>query len=210
MELSIYREGAEVVDPETKQALGREKNLIGIVHVIGADTDFSEAIPVNTPIDKFQEGDTGFILRKAPTLAIADITTPDGGESPYGSFLTGEIIGRLQKDPELKIIEQKNLGARLLDELRGIKADAVLVGTVTEIEGGNASVNLRMVDTSSAAVLHSARKLVLNPEKPVRPVDQKKLEAAKKEKAAKKKEDTTKSGTEPDIFDRILHAIYER
>ena len=210
MEVSIYREGDEIVDPETKAVLGREKDLIGIIHVIGVDKDFSEAVPVDTPIDSFREGDTGVLLRKSPTIAVADITTPDGKESPYGSFLTGQIVENLHKDPELKIIEHKDLGSRLLDQLRGIKADAVLVGTVTEVPGGDASVNLRMVDTSSAAVLHSARKLLQNPEKPINPGGQAQKKAPQQNKATKKNADGEKIGRETDLLDRILHAIYER
>ena len=97
-----------------------------------------------------------------------------------------------------------------MDKLRGIEADAVLVGTVTGVKDGTVSVNLRMVDTSSSAVLHSARKLVQNPERPIEPIQQKKAEASKKKKVTKKGADSKEAGKEPDILDRILHAIYDR
>jgi hypothetical protein len=211
VEMGVYREGDEVVDPQTNQVLGRDKDLVGIIHIIGTQDDFSEAVPVDAPVTAFQEGDTGVFLRKAPTVAVADITTEDGTESPYGQFLTGQIINKLNQGRGLKIIEQKDLGSRLLDRFRGVEADAILVGTVTEVEGKGASVNVRMVDTSSAAVLHSSRKLVSNPEKPIEPVTAEQREKEKKEQAGTgKTSEKEQSKKEPDILDRILNAIYNR
>jgi TolB-like protein len=209
VEMGVHREGGEIVDPETKQVLGREKKLIGIIQLIGVEEDFSHAVPVDVSIEEFQEGDTGILMGESPTVAVAGITTLDGGESPYGSFVTDQLIGKLHGNPELNVIEHRQLGLRLLDQIRGVKADAILVGTVTRVKDG-ASINLRMVDTSSAAVLHSARKVIRDPEKPVRPASQQKKKAEKKKSASRKKAASKKSGREPDIFDRILRAVYER
>ncbi|NQU07166.1 MAG: hypothetical protein HQ583_01300 [Candidatus Abyssubacteria bacterium] len=212
LELNVYREGEQIIDPETEKALGREKDLVGIIHLIGVEEDYSRAIPFNTPIEKFREGDTGAFLRKTPTLAVAKFTTLDGEESPYGSMISNQIIEKLNQNPELKLIEHKQLGFRLLDEIRGLKADALLVGTVADVDDGVA-VNLRMVDTSTAAVLHSMRKVVQNPEKPVRPGGRKKEKSltprakSGKGKAGSKSDSTTEDAG---ILDRLLRAIYDR
>jgi curli biogenesis system outer membrane secretion channel CsgG len=75
------------------------------------------------------------------------------------------------------------------------------------------AVNLRMVDTSTAAVLHSTRKVVQNPEKPVRLGDRKKeksltrrAKSGKGKAGSKSDSETGKSGA----LDRLLRAIYDR
>jgi hypothetical protein len=64
-----------------------------------------------------------------------------------------------------------------------------------------------MVDASTAAVLHSTRRVVRNPEKPIQPAERKK--AKKSSKKEPESEETTE-GRKTDALDRILRAIYER
>jgi TolB-like protein len=261
LELNVYREGDEIVDPETGQTLGREKSFVGILQIVGVENDYSKAVPVHTAAGKFQEGDTGVFLRESPVLAVAGITALDGGESPYGSLVAEQIIGKLNQNPELKVVERKQLGQILrelaiqnalsgpglpaelpsevqkrqmtleapelkeggppvvLDEgmaekLRKLQgADALIVGTVADVNGHGA-VNLRLVDTSTAAVLFSTHKMVGNPEKPIQQARQEEEKgsteptASEKTTTAEPVSRSTKGG--PDLLDRILRAVYQR
>lgn len=259
LELNVYREGDEIVDPKTDQILGREKEFVGILQIVGAESEYAKAVPVDAPIGNFRVGDTGVFLRESPVLAVAGITTLDGEESPYGSLVAEQVIGKLNQNPELKVVERRQLGQilrelaiqnalsgpglpaelpsqvqkrqmtleapaleqgepiRVLDEglaekLRTLQgADAIIVGTVADVDGHGA-VNLRVVDTSTAAILFSTHKMVGNPEKPIQRVSKEEAsteEGASEETAsAQPASRSTKGG--PDLLDRILRAVYQR
>ncbi len=261
LELNVYREGDEIIDPKTGQTLGREKRFVGILQIVGVEKDYSKAVPVHIAAGEFREGDTGVFLRKSPVLAVAGITTLDGEESPYGSLVAEEILGKLNQHSELKVVERRQLGQILrelaiqnalsgpglpaelpsevqkrqmtldapelkedrqqvvLDEgmaekLRTLQgADAVILGTVANVDGRGA-VNLRVVDTSTAAVLFSTHKMVGNPEKPIQQARQEEGKgvtepsASEETAAAEPVSRPTKGG--PDLLDRILRAVYQR
>ncbi len=120
---NIYREGAEIVDPITGDVLGNAKQLVGTIQIIGEAETYSEALPVDTPISAFQEGDIGVFLRKKPTLAVANITTVDGKYSPYGAMVSEAIIGKLAESKDLTLLERSQIG-QVLEELS--KQDALL------------------------------------------------------------------------------------
>ena len=260
LEASVYREGEEIVDPVTGQILGREKDLVGVIQIIGVEEAYSKALPVDTPIADFREGDIGVFLRERPALAVADITTLDGRRSPYGTLLSEEIAAKLNTSPDLIILERAQLGqvirelakqnamlghvpegetvaetrerlaasgtsqsptAAVLDESMVEKmsmlegADALLVGTVAAVKGG-ASVNIRIVHTSTGAVLYSTQNLVREPEKPIRMLSKKKPQKPKKrpepavDTATPAEEGNPSGWQKGDALDRILRAIYER
>lgn len=265
IELSVYREGEELVDPETKASLGKEKQFVGVIQVIFADAKFSKAVPIDVPAEKIREGDTGIYMRQSPVLAIAGVTTIDGEESPYGAMLSEKLIGEFEENPSLHVVERRELGkvlrelaiqnallnpavpdipadgamkqksslgpldlksddtgpefepGSIAEKMRMIKgADAIIFGTVTDV-GGKAAINLRMVDTSTAAILFSAYKIVGNPEKPVDPPYSEDQAAPTHTEEAKASAKTSaepvsnkpKSGDQ-DLLDRILRAIYNR
>jgi curli biogenesis system outer membrane secretion channel CsgG len=120
---NIYREGAEIIDPITGDALGYAKQLVGTVQIIGEAETFSEALPVDTPTSVFQEGDIGVFLRKKPTLVVANITTVNGKHSPYGAMISEAIIGKLSESKDLTLLERKQIG-QVLEEMA--KQDALL------------------------------------------------------------------------------------
>jgi len=119
---NIYREGEEIIDPITGDVLGHAKQLVGAIQIIGEADTYSEALPVDTPISAFQEGDVGVFLRKKPTLAVANITTVDGKKSPYGAMISEAIVGKLSNSRDLILLERKQIG-QVLEELA--KQDAM-------------------------------------------------------------------------------------
>jgi TolB-like protein len=261
MELNVYREGEEITDPETGRLLGREKDFVGIVQIIGVEKEYSQVVPIEANTGDFRESDTGEFLRGSPTLAVAGITNLNGDESPYGMLLSEQIIGTLKQNPEVKVVERKHLGQilrelaiekfllprtpadatrgnekpialktldlkeaeppevpdnSLAEKLRMIKgADAVIVGTVADVNGA-AAVNLRVVDTSTAAVLYSTHKVVGNPEKSIQARGlfggiAESDEAAPEETSIETVKSKSRSETDKgDLLDRILRAIYSR
>lgn len=257
-ELNVYREDERISDPETGKTLGREKNFLGTVQIITVEDEYSKAVPINMSAGEFQEGDIAVFLRKSPVLAVVGIRTLDGEESPYGSLLSEEIIGKLKENPELKIVERRELGQvlhelaiqsavrkpkltpgispdvqekeisiktmrlgdgeeQIADEdiadklqlLRG--ADALILGTVAEVQGG-AAVNLRVVDTSTAAVFVSTYRRVAKPEKPISSAGQKEKKRLKEAVSTQARGQPVSRPTETrgDFLDRILRAIYQR
>jgi curli biogenesis system outer membrane secretion channel CsgG len=145
---NIYREGEEILDPVTGEALGYAKKLVGMIQIVGETDTYSEALPVDTPINVFQEGDVGVFLRKKPTLAVADITTVDGKKSPYGMMVSEAIIGELSRSKDLQLLERKQKG-QILEELASQHAmldlsdsDAVsdesMLGKMSMLEGADA------------------------------------------------------------------------
>jgi len=156
---TVYREGGEITDPITGKKLGREKQLVGTVQIIGESQAFSEALPVDTPASAFREGDIGEFLRKKPTLVVADLTTAEGQEIPFGMTVSEGIRGKLSKSSLLTVLEPKQVGKlvndlakqnavldqpssapdqqaaavsdnSMLNSMKMLKADAILVGTV--------------------------------------------------------------------------------
>lgn len=264
IELNVFRAGEALTDPDTGDVIGREKNLVGIVQVIGVGKQYAEAVPVNQSWRDFREGDVGMFLKKSPVLAVAGITTLDGQDSPYGALLSEQLIGKFNQYPGLKVVERRQLGQVLrelaiqnailspelppelpsearreqiklesldigetsppliIDEgmaekmrmLRG--ADAIVVGTVADMNG-NGAVNLRMVDTSTAAVIFSTHQMVGNPEKPIyaggkseeeRDIFRGEREAEVAE-AGSGGADRSRS-ERLDLLDKVLRAIYQR
>ncbi len=120
---NIYREGEEIIDPITGDVLGNAKQLVGTIQIIGEEESYSEALPVDTPISAFQEGDIGVFLRKKPTLAVANLTTVDGKHSPYGAMVSEAILGKLSESKDLTLLERKQIG-QVLEEMA--KQDALL------------------------------------------------------------------------------------
>jgi curli biogenesis system outer membrane secretion channel CsgG len=162
---NIYREGEEILDPITGDALGYAKKLVGTIQIIGESETYSEALPVDTPISAFQEGDIGVFMRKKPVLAVADLTTLDGKKSPYGTMISEAIVGKLSGSKNLSLLERKQIG-QVLDELANQDAmlnladtdaisdettlskmsmlegaDALLVGTVAQAGGVTKSID---------------------------------------------------------------------
>jgi TolB-like protein len=260
VELSMYREGEEIIDPETGHTLGREKAFIGIIQIVGVEEGFSTALPVDATAAAFQQGDAGVFLRESPVLAVAGITTLDGKDSPYGALLAEEIISKLKQSSDIKVVERNQLGQVLrelaiqnailggaalsdrsmgaenklipieltgsryndspdialegmIEKMQMIKgADALIVGTVANVRGRGA-VNLRLVDTSTAAVLYSTRKLVRKPEKPIRTAEPKKPvspDDAASEEVTEQRPASRPTSSKGDLLDRILRAIYQR
>jgi curli biogenesis system outer membrane secretion channel CsgG len=260
IELNVYREGEELVNPDTGVSLGKDKKFVGVVQIIFAEKEFSKAVPMDAGAETIKEGDTGVYLRKSPVLAIAGITTQEGEESPYGGMLSEKLIGKFNENPDLRVVERRQLGKvlrelaiqnallnpnspeinpagvekreaalgpldieqgrqvdeALADKLKEIQgADAIIFGTVTDVEGRGA-VNLRVVDTSTAAILFSTYHIVGNPEKPieVKEVKDSTQEVAGGSDSAEKKttaEPVKNTGSKvPDLLDRILRAIYQR
>ena len=125
---------------------------------------------------------------------------------------------------EIKLIPIESTGSRyndspdialegMIEKMRMIEgADALIVGTVANVKGRGA-VHLRLVDTSTAAVLYSTRKLVRNPEKPIRmaesgePVSP---DDESSEKVTEQKPASRLASSKGDLLDRILRAIYQR
>jgi hypothetical protein len=265
IELSVYREGEELVDPETGASLGKEKNFVGVIQIIFADKKFSKAVAIDVPSEKIKEGDTGIYMRQSPVLAIAGITTIDGEESPYGAMLSEKLIGKFGENPSLHVVERRQLGKVLrelaiqnallapavpdkypdsarnrksslgpldlksdenelqfepesiADKMRMIKgADAIIFGIATDVNG-KAAINLRVVDTSTAAILFSAYKVVANPEKPVGSLYLEEQVAPTHTEEAKAETKTSAvpvknrpASGDQDLLDRILRAIYNR
>ncbi|GAB4343853.1 MAG: hypothetical protein Kow0099_22670 [Candidatus Abyssubacteria bacterium] len=129
---NVYREGGEIVDPVTGDTLGREKQLVGTIQIVGEAETYSEALPVDTTVDVFREGDVGVFLRKKPTLVIANLTTVDGTESPFGKTISEGIIGKLSKSEHLTVVEPNQIGT-LADELA--RQNAALDQTPSALEG---------------------------------------------------------------------------
>jgi hypothetical protein len=162
---NIYREGEEILDPVTGDALGHAKNLVGTIQIIGETETYSEALPVDADISAFQEGDIGVFLRKKPILAVADLTTVDGKKSPYGTMISEAIIGKLGGSKNLQLIERKQISSvleelgnqyatldlpatdavsdsNMLSKMSTIEgADALLVGTVAIAKGVTTSID---------------------------------------------------------------------
>ncbi|GAB4343602.1 MAG: hypothetical protein Kow0099_22180 [Candidatus Abyssubacteria bacterium] len=98
--------------------------------------------------------------------------------------------------------------AQKLRKLQG--ADALIVGTVANVNGHGA-VNLRVVDTHTAAVLYSTHRIVGKPEKPVREATlQEPLVQEPPPKEPKPKEVGTSAESTAEVLDRILRAVYQR
>lgn len=144
---NIYREGEEIIDPITGDVLGYAKQLMGTVQIIGEMEAYSEALPVDTPISAFQEGDIGVFLRKKPTLAVANITTVGGKHSPYGAMISEAIIGKLSESKDLILLERKQIG-QVLEELA--KQDAMLEQTAP---GAASPVNMSMLKGADALLV---------------------------------------------------------
>lgn len=152
---NIYREGEEIIDSITGDILGYEKHLVGAVQIIGETENYSEALPVKIEIGTFREGDVGVFLRKKPTLAVADITTVDGKESPYGMMISEAIIGKLSGSKNLTISERKQIG-QVLEELaiQHAMLDLPSEGsTIQEIDVSDAEMLIKMRALAEADAL---------------------------------------------------------
>ncbi len=148
---NIYREGEEIVDPITGDVLGYAKQLMGTVQIIGEMETYSEALPVDTPINAFREGDIGVFLRKKPTLAVANITTVDGKHSPYGAMIAEAIIGKLSGSKNLILLERKQIG-QVLEELAN--QDAMLKQTAPGAVSDNGMLsNMSMLKGADAILV---------------------------------------------------------
>jgi len=105
------------------------------------------------------------------------------------------------------------LDSSIAEKVKGIEgADAIVFGTVTDVDGKGA-VNLRVVDTSSAAILFSTYKMVGNPEKPIE-ASSSGDETVSSDGAVERTEARPVRGESPDklgdLLDRILRALYQR
>ncbi len=98
--------------------------------------------------------------------------------------------------------------AQKLRQIQG--ADALIVGTVADVKGVGA-VNLRVVDTHTAAVLYSTHRIVGKPEKPVRTPapEEPTVQEASQERSKTKRESPPAEST-ADAVDRLLRAVYQR
>jgi curli biogenesis system outer membrane secretion channel CsgG len=264
IELSVYREGEEIVDPETGASLGKEKSFVGVIQIITVEKEYAKAVPVDAPAQRFEEGDVGIYMRQSPVLAVAGVTTLEGEESPYGALLSEKLIGKFRENPGLNVVERKQLGKVLRElaiqnallspplpdaSLGGVKkrqmtlepldleaeesepyldhslaekmrmiegADAIVLGTVAKMNGRGA-VNLRVVDTSTAAILFSTYKVVGNPERPIEVGEADEEDEEDEERAPDDRQESTEAkparsdpSEKNDLLDRILRAIYQR
>jgi TolB-like protein len=108
--------------------------------------------------------------QKTVTLAILDFANVDGKQSVLGRYLVEQTSNYLFRNSEIKIVERGqiekvikeldfNMSGYVSDESavqigHMLGANAVAVGTITRV-GSKISVNIKIVETESAALLSS-------------------------------------------------------